>query len=158
MRAKEFLSESKIGNLTIGDISIVVDDHAIEQVYMREIAAAQVDQALRKLPNIKEYLHKMTSGDKVWATDPATGVSLGLRKISDTALNFQFKTVVKDRTYDSVTPDVQLNELMFKGSICTKDCSGHRAGYDWSLRKGGVDAASWSPSFNKGAALFKNGY
>jgi hypothetical protein len=51
-----------------------------------------------------------------------------------------------------------LDELSFKGSQCTKDCSGHRAGYEWSLRKGGVDAASWSPSFNKGAWLFKNGY
>jgi len=52
----------------------------------------------------------------------------------------------------------QLNELTFKGSPCTKDCSGHRAGYEWSRRKGGVDAASWSRSFNNGAALFKNGY
>jgi len=52
----------------------------------------------------------------------------------------------------------QLNELTFKGSPCTKDCSGHRAGYDWSMRKGGVDAPSWSPSFNTGASLFKNGY
>ena len=52
----------------------------------------------------------------------------------------------------------RLNELYFKGSQCTKDCSGHMAGYAWSQRKGGVDAASWSPSFNKGAALFKNGY
>jgi hypothetical protein len=52
----------------------------------------------------------------------------------------------------------QLNELSFRGSQCTKDCSGHRAGYEWSQRKGGRDAASWSPSFNKGAWLFKNGY
>ena len=52
----------------------------------------------------------------------------------------------------------QLNELTFKGSQCTKDCSGHRAGYDWSQRKGGQYAASWSPSFNNGAALFKNGF
>lgn len=52
----------------------------------------------------------------------------------------------------------QLDELTFKGSPCTKDCSGHRAGYEWSRRKGGVDAASWSRSFNNGAALFKNGY
>lgn len=52
----------------------------------------------------------------------------------------------------------QLDELTFRGSQCTKDCSGHAAGYEWSKRKGGVDAASWSPSFNKGAALFKNGY
>ena len=47
----------------------------------------------------------------------------------------------------------QLNELSFLGSECTKDCSGHRAGYYWSARKGNVHAASWSPSFNKGAAL-----
>ena len=52
----------------------------------------------------------------------------------------------------------QLDELTFKGSPCTKDCSGHRAGYEWSRRKGGVDAASWSRSFNNGAALFKNGF
>lgn len=54
--------------------------------------------------------------------------------------------------------DEQLDELTFKGSPCTKDCSGHRAGYEWSQRKGGVDAASWSPSFNNGAALFKHGF
>ena len=59
---------------------------------------------------------------------------------------------------DSDLNEDQLNELTFKGSPCTKDCSGHRAGYEWSQRKGGVDAASWSPSFNNGAALFKNGF
>jgi hypothetical protein len=47
----------------------------------------------------------------------------------------------------------QLDELTFLGSQCTKDCSGHRAGYAWSAKKGNVQAASWSPSFNKGAAL-----
>jgi hypothetical protein len=46
-----------------------------------------------------------------------------------------------------------LAELSFLGSECTKDCSGHRAGYDWSGRNGNGQAASWSPSFNKGAAL-----
>ena len=50
--------------------------------------------------------------------------------------------------------DDQLNELMFRGSPCTKDCSGHRAGFDWSTARGGRDANSpWSPSFNKGAAI-----
>ena len=47
----------------------------------------------------------------------------------------------------------QLDELNFLGSECTKDCSGHRAGYDWSKRKGLRQANSWSPSFNKGAGL-----
>lgn len=50
----------------------------------------------------------------------------------------------------------QLDELEFLGSQCTKDCSGHRAGYEWYKRKG-RDPNSWSPSFNKGAALAKAG-
>ena len=51
----------------------------------------------------------------------------------------------------------QLDELMFKGSECTKDCSGHRAGYDWSIRKAGKVPNSHSPSFNKGAAIQRSG-
>ena len=48
----------------------------------------------------------------------------------------------------------QLRELTFLGSECTKDCSGHRAGYNWSARKGNIQGNSpYSPSFNKGANL-----
>ena len=46
-----------------------------------------------------------------------------------------------------------LNELTFMGSQCTKDCSGHRAGYEWSLKRGGKNAMSHSNSFNNGAAI-----
>jgi hypothetical protein len=49
-------------------------------------------------------------------------------------------------------PRKKVDELNFLGSQCTKDCSGHRAGYEWSRRKGTVPM-SRSPSFNKGAAL-----
>lgn len=58
---------------------------------------------------------------------------------------------------DTFLGDQQLDELSFLGSPCTKDCSGHRAGYDWSARKGNVDAASWSDSFNRGAHLRATG-
>lgn len=47
----------------------------------------------------------------------------------------------------------QLDELTFLGSPCTKDCSGHRAGYRWSKDRGNQTASSWSQSFNNGAAL-----
>jgi hypothetical protein len=51
-----------------------------------------------------------------------------------------------------------LNELSFLGSPCTRDCSGHRAGYAWSQSKGGVPGTSpFSPSFNNGANLFVAG-
>ena len=52
----------------------------------------------------------------------------------------------------------QLDELTFMGSQCTKDCSGHRAGYNWSVSKGRKSAASWSNSFNKGAELAATGH
>jgi hypothetical protein len=47
-----------------------------------------------------------------------------------------------------------LNELSFMGSQCTKDCSGHRAGYKWSLDRGGVEnPASPSQSFVNGSNI-----
>lgn len=52
----------------------------------------------------------------------------------------------------------ELNELEFLGSPCTKDCSGHRAGYAWSQSKGGRVANSpFSPSFNNGSQLHVDG-
>jgi pyrimidine deaminase RibD-like protein len=54
--------------------------------------------------------------------------------------------------------DQQLDELTFLGSPCTKDCSGHRAGYAWSQSRGGRVAQSpFSPSFNKGSQLHVDG-
>lgn len=51
-----------------------------------------------------------------------------------------------------------LTELSFLGSQCTKDCSGHRAGYAWSQSRGGRVANSpFSPSFNKGSQLQVDG-
>ena len=52
----------------------------------------------------------------------------------------------------------QLEELSFLGSPCTKDCSGHRAGYYWSQARAGAKIPnSWSQSFNNGAALQRAG-
>ena len=52
----------------------------------------------------------------------------------------------------------ELNELSFLGSQCTKDCSGHRAGYAWSRARGGRQGNSpFSPSFNNGAQLYIDG-
>lgn len=53
-----------------------------------------------------------------------------------------------------VEQDGKLQELSFHGSQCTKDCSGHRAGYKWSLDRGGVEnPASPSQSFINGANI-----
>ena len=106
-------------------------------------------------------LENIEPGQKIWITDPETGISLGIRSTGRNVL--KFKTVVKNRTYQSDTPEIvlpegreQLDELFFLGSECTKDCSGHRAGYNWFKVKQ-RDPLSWSPSFNKGAALRATG-
>ena len=46
-----------------------------------------------------------------------------------------------------------LTELTFGGSRCTKDCSGHKAGYRWALRKGKASSSSKSPSFDAGTKI-----
>ena len=62
------------------------------------------------------------------------------------------------RLIDLFLTEAELDELEFMGSTCTKDCSGHKAGYKWSLDRAGrqPNPLSPSPSFNKGAAIAKN--
>jgi hypothetical protein len=57
------------------------------------------------------------------------------------------------RLIDLFLTEAELAELEFMGSTCTKDCSGHRAGYKWSMDRGGRQPSSNSASFNKGAAI-----
>lgn len=61
--------------------------------------------------------------------------------------------------YRAKHSEEKLDELDFMGmSPCTKDCSGHEAGYKWSKARGGVSTASPSDSFNRGAEIAKAGY
>jgi len=46
-----------------------------------------------------------------------------------------------------------LKELTFHGSRCTKDCSGHRAGWYWARQKLATAVNSHSQSFNNGANI-----
>jgi hypothetical protein len=78
------------------------------------------------------------------ATKPAAGFS---------SQGSEYRRARDIDNFESVSEE-QLDELSFLGSECTKDCSGHRAGYEWSKRKGLRQANSlYSPSFNKGSAL-----
>ena len=43
--------------------------------------------------------------------------------------------------------------LKFQGSPCTKDCSGHAAGYKWSMANKGAVTATPSPSFDNGTKI-----
>lgn len=85
---------------------------------------------------------------KYYRTEPYVGL-----KQRKTELGQQLKALRAQAKKTKDVSEEQLDELSFKGSPCTKDCSGHRAGYEWSQRRGGVHSASWSRSFNNGAAI-----
>ena len=51
-------------------------------------------------------------------------------------------------------------ERSFKGYVCTQDCSGHKAGYEWARRKGISDPARCggkSQSFIEGCMAYAKG-
>lgn len=54
-----------------------------------------------------------------------------------------------------MTIDELLNELTFHGSTCTKDCSGHRAGWMWAKKHPGRATTNRAthPSFNNGVDI-----
>ena len=98
-------------------------------------------------------VHKVYAGyrdpsQQTWASDKTYHLQITRNKKIQELCKAFADTFLKD----------ELNELSFLGSPCTKDCSGHRAGYAWSERKGGRVANSpWSPSFNKGSQLQVDG-
>ena len=50
-----------------------------------------------------------------------------------------------------------LSELSFHGRKCTKDCSGHSAGYKWAKEKNASHAChSTNSSFNSGCEIARN--
>lgn len=92
--------------------------------------------------------HSYSSPDELLEMYPLDSVLYsGTLELEDPETEYQRSMVIGVKGKNS------LQELSFLGSECTKDCSGHRAGYEWSGRHGNIHAASWSPSFNKGAAL-----
>ena len=165
MRANEFVIERVIGQFPVGDLTIYIDDHAIESTYFKEADYHAVDRAIFKLKNIQSELDTLDHGERSWVFDPESKISLGIRRLNK-GNDYLLATVHPTRTFDSdVTSftlpegeltEQELQELTFLGSPCTKDCSGHRAGYKWYKQKG-YDPQSWSPSFNNGAALARDG-
>ena len=82
-------------------------------------------------------------------------IAQGLESVAQNGLDLKIQDIVCAEARRRKKP---LDELNFLGSACTKDCSGHRAGYAWSKARAGAKVPnSWSPSFNKGAALHQTG-
>lgn len=94
MKITEILLEKAIGTLTIGNITIKVDDHAMDQSIDRMVLPTDVDRVLKKFSTVKDQLTHIESGQKFWIYDPQLEVGLGCRMINPESLKIQFKTVI----------------------------------------------------------------
>ena len=113
-------------------------------------------------PQPYEHFKAMPNGNKI-AT--IVGFTQDGKKIKISTAPIALATVLADAYNRGGFTDVPLqrvplgeNEQMdetltFMGSPCTKDCSGHQAGYQWSLQRNGRTANGWSQSFNNGTNI-----
>jgi hypothetical protein len=104
MRAHEFIIETKIGTLRIGDLEIVVDGHSLDQAVNRNVLPTDVDRVLKKIDSISDKLKTIEAGQQFWVYDHTLEIGLGFRKISNSSQRFILKTVVGSRPYDGQTP------------------------------------------------------
>jgi hypothetical protein len=167
MRADEFVHDDILAKLGTAGMQISLSTHVGKRQAEQRVPNRVLNLALSKLKKIKSEMAKFEPGHSFWALDPTTRLSLGIRKLSGQD-RYLIGTIHYRRTYDTEDRPVielprgdaitheDLQELSFLGSPCTQDCSGHRAGYQWYKQKQ-RDPQSWSPSFNRGAALAKAG-
>lgn len=145
-RAAMNLYTSKYGQIPSGSIIITTCSPCTEPMPGR---VGESCQALISSSNV----HKVYAGYR----DPSQQTQAG-NKTYHLQITKNKKIQALCKAFADTWLKNQLDELSFLGSTCTKDCSGHRAGYAWSQRKGGQVANSpFSPSFNKGSQLHVDG-
>jgi hypothetical protein len=105
---KSKTNEAIIGYLHFPNITVGVDEHAIERAQTHGIDPNQIDACLKKLQKVVTQLLSMELNNTVWVYDANTNVALGLRRISSTDPKFKLKTVVNNRPYDGQTPIIDI--------------------------------------------------
>ena len=161
MRAHEFINEST----AFADGYLVASKHFLkDRSEQRNISMDQIQRTLHRLEATRgEDLARMPF---ITFVVKSPGLGIAISKQKDLKGRTAYVVTTAHETLKSgedqdvfYLEEEQLDELTFMGmSPCTKDCSGHRAGYKWSKDHGGVSTASWSDSFNKGAEIARAGY
>lgn len=108
MRAQEFIVEKELGRLTIGGLTIIVDDHAMDQAVLRNVLPTDVDRTLRKISSIKDQIQAIDDGQQFWIFDQAQDISLGMRCLNAEQARYVLKTVLDQHPYESPTPVITI--------------------------------------------------
>ena len=93
-------NEATVATINIGDIVVILDDHALDRQQQRGISDKSLDAAIRKLkfPRVIKQMDQIEDGNRFYVMDHTTNVSLGIRKLNDK--RYQLKTVFNGRPAD----------------------------------------------------------
>ena len=139
--------EHRFGDIPEGSIILTTCSPCTEP--MAERVGSSCQDMISATPVHKVYAGYRDPSQQTWGGDKTYHLQITKNKKIQQLCRAFAATWLKDEP---------LNELQFMGSTCTKDCSGHRAGYTWSQSKGGRVAQSpFSPSFNNGSQLYVDG-
>jgi hypothetical protein len=97
---KKKTNEATVATINIGDIAVILDDHALDRQQQRGISDKSLDAAIRKLkfPRVIKQMNQIEDGNRFYVMDHITNVSLGIRKLSNN--RYQLKTVFNGRPAD----------------------------------------------------------
>jgi len=109
--ANESLNEKELGRLTIGGLTVIVDDHAMDRTVLRDVLPTAVDHTLRKLPSVKEQIQQLEDGQQFWIFDQAQDISLGMRCLNAEQARYVLKTVLDRQPYSSPTPVITVGAV-----------------------------------------------
>jgi hypothetical protein len=107
----ESLNEKELGRLTIGGLTVIVDDHAMDRTVLRDVLPTAVDHTLRKLPSVKEQIQQLEDGQQFWIFDQAQDISLGMRCLNAEQARYVLKTVLDRQPYSSPTPVITVGAV-----------------------------------------------
>jgi len=93
-------NEVTMGVITMGEFTVVLDDHLGDRVQERNINPNDVDHVLRKikLPRVIKKIMSIDSGSRFYVLDHSKNLALGFRRIGDRKL--VLKTAYPGRPMD----------------------------------------------------------
>ena len=97
---KKKTNEDTVATINLGDITVNMDDHALDRQQQRGINDKAFDSAIRKLklPRVIKQMSQLEVGNRFYVLDHSTNVALGMRKIGDA--KYVLKTVYVGRPAD----------------------------------------------------------
>ena len=109
MKIAELLTETVLGQLTLGAWTVAVDSHAMDQTVDRQVLPTDIDRVLRKIPEKHRELKNIESGQRFWIYDPELDTALGFRMTDRDKARIILKTALGRRPWQGPTPIIELD-------------------------------------------------